>query len=284
VDGKINHFSPTLLIPMRLLPGRFAPPVTCLTWGGVSITLPIMADELEILRQKLASAERVAVLTGAGVSAESGVPTFRGENGLWRNQDVMDLVTPTGFARDPRRVWEFYNWRRSLINRVTFNPAHEALAELERRIPHFTLITQNVDGLHVRAGSRNILEIHGNLWKVRCTRCNRVSLDDSSDLGPLPKCRDCGGLLRPHVVWFGESLDEALLRRAIQASRECQVMLVVGTSAVVQPAASLSMEAKAGGAVLAEINIEKTPQSEFMDFVFTGKAGELLPKLIENWP
>ncbi|MFZ7111287.1 MAG: SIR2 family NAD-dependent protein deacylase [Desulfatiglandales bacterium] len=242
-----------------------------------------MKTTIQALQRKLFEADRVTVLTGAGISAESGVPTFRGEDGLWRNHDVMDLVTPDGFARDPKLVWEFYNWRRELINSITFNPAHLALAEMEKKVPHFTLITQNVDGLHLKAGSVNILEIHGNLWKVQCTRCHTVSLDFSSNMGPLPTCRECGGLLRPHVVWFGESLDYDLLQSAVTASRGCDVMLVIGTSAVVQPAASLALEAKAGGAVVAEINIEETPQSGAMDFTLHGKAGGIVPKLLEGW-
>jgi NAD-dependent deacetylase len=243
-----------------------------------------MEKEMELLRQWLRKAERVTALTGAGISAESGVPTFRGADGLWRNHNVMELATPDAFARDPELVWEFYNWRRNLISGLSYNPAHKALVDLEAKVPHFTLVTQNVDGLHIKAGSRNILEIHGNLWKVRCTKCHRITLDMSPNMGPLPKCRDCGGLLRPHVVWFGESLDYPLLHQAIQASRTCHVMLVIGTSAVVQPAASLASEAKEAGAAVAEINLEETPNSGMMDFVLLGKAGEIMPKLVADWP
>ena len=157
------------------------------------------------------------------------------------------------------------------------------MVDLESKTPHFTLITQNVDGLHLKAGSQNVLEIHGNLWKVRCTKCGKIALDDASDMGALPACKTCGGLLRPHVVWFGESLDYDLLQRAVDASRNCNVMLVIGTSAVVQPAASFSMEAKGSGAVVAEINLERTPQSEKVDFSILGKAGDIVPKLVENW-
>ena len=242
-----------------------------------------MEEQIKALRDALRKAERIAALTGAGISAESGVPTFRGADGLWRKYDVMELATPHAFARDPELVWEFYNWRRNLITGLTFNPGHKALVDLEARVPHFALITQNVDGLHLKAGSKNLLEIHGNLWKVRCTKCHTVTLDMSSNMGALPKCRECGGLLRPHVVWFGESLDFTLLNRAVEAARSCQVMLVIGTSAIVQPAASLAFEAKEAGAVVAEINLEKTPSSGGMDFVLLGKAGEILPKLLEHW-
>ena len=242
-----------------------------------------MDRDLQTVSQALREAERVAVLTGAGISAESGVPTFRGADGLWRNHDVTRLATPEAFSRDPKLVWEFYNWRRRLISGLTFNAAHKALVELEQRIPHFTLITQNVDGLHAKAGSLNLLEIHGSLWKVRCLRCHRIHLDESPDMGPLPHC-PCGGLLRPHVVWFGESLDSDLLLRAVEAARTSNVMLVIGTSAVVHPAASLALEAKHSGALVAEINLERTPHSGKLDFSFLGKAGEIVPRLLENWP
>jgi len=242
-----------------------------------------MEQQIKALRDALLRAKRVAALTGAGISAESGVPTFRGADGLWRNYNVMELATPTAFARDPELVWEFYNWRRNLISGLTVNRGHKALVDLEARLPHFTLITQNVDGLHLKAGSKSLLEIHGNLWKVRCTKCHTVTLDMSSNMGPLPKCRECGGLLRPHVIWFGESLDSALLNHAIEAARSCQVMLVIGTSAVVQPAASLAFEAKEAGAVVAEINLEETPNSGMMDIVLLGKSGEILPRVLEHW-
>jgi len=241
-----------------------------------------METSINSLKKALKNAERVAVLTGAGVSAESGVPTFRGADGLWKKHQATDLATPEAFARDPELVWEFYNWRRGLIGRKTCNPAHTALAELERRIPDFTLITQNVDGLHLLAGSRHLLELHGNIWRVRCTRCRKAALDRSPSMGHLPACDACGGLLRPDVVWFGESLDPEILHQAVEASKRCQVMLVIGTSSVVQPAASLAFSAKSGGAVLAEINLERTPNSDLMDIVLLGKAGEIVPRLIEG--
>jgi len=242
-----------------------------------------MENAINRLREALKNSERVAVLTGAGVSAESGVPTFRGADGLWKNYQATDLATPKAFARDPELVWEFYNWRRELISQKACNPAHAALAELEGLVPDFTLITQNVDGLHLLAGSRHLLEIHGNIWRVRCTRCGQTTMDRSPNMGRLPKCVACGGLLRPDVVWFGESLDPEILHQAVEAAERCQIMLVVGTSSVVQPAASLAYAAKAGGAALAEINIERTPNSELMDMVLIGKAGEILPGLVAAW-
>jgi len=196
---------------------------------------------------------------------------------------VTDVATPQAFARDPELVWEFYNWRRDLISKVTFNPGHKALVKLEKHINDFTLITQNVDGLHREAGSRRLLEIHGNLWEVKCTKCGQLTLDRSQDMGELPKCSECGGLLRPNVVWFGESLDPDIIQKAIEASRNCELILIVGTSGIVQPAASLAFQAKAGGAVVAEINIEQTPQSGQMDFVLTGLSGKILPLLVENF-
>jgi NAD-dependent deacetylase len=223
----------------------------------------------------------VCALTGAGVSAESGVPTFRGPGGLWQGRRPEELATPEAFAADPGLVWEFYHWRRNLVAGVQPNPAHRTLAELERRAPGFTLITQNVDGLHRLAGSRNLVEIHGCLWRLRCTGCGAEEENRSLELAPLPACPDCGGLLRPGVVWFGEMLDPHGLERSLEACRSADVMLVAGTSAVVQPAASFALVAKQAGAAVAEINLERTACSEPMDFVLTGKAGEVLPRLLE---
>jgi NAD-dependent deacetylase len=237
--------------------------------------------DIERIRQRLEKAEKVTVLTGAGISAESGVPTFRGQEGIWRQYRATDLATPQAFERDPRLVWEFYNWRRQLIAKVQPNPAHYALVTLEKQKPEFTLITQNVDGLHTRAGSKSVLEIHGCLWKVRCTRCYNLSVNEELRLPDLPTCERCGGLLRPHVVWFGESLDHQLLNAAIEAAQSCEVMLVVGTSAVVQPAASLALKAKASGAFVAEINLERTVHSHHLDATLIGPAGKLLPQLVQ---
>lgn len=243
-----------------------------------------MDSELGRIREALKAARNVAVLTGAGISAESGVPTFRGEGGLWRSYRSQDLATPEAFAAHPGLVWEFYNWRRSLIASVNVNPAHLALADLEKKVPRFTLISQNVDGLHLRAGSNNLLEIHGNIWKVRCTGCGRITVDFTPDLGTDPRCDQCGELLRPHVVWFGENLDYELLQSAFDASSTCDVMLVIGTSAVVQPSASFPVEAKSKGALLVEINVEPTPLSTLADITLLGKAGEIVPPLTAHWP
>ncbi|MCB2226596.1 MAG: NAD-dependent deacylase [Desulfarculaceae bacterium] len=230
----------------------------------------------------LRQAQRVAVLTGAGISAESGVPTFRGPGGLWENYRPEELATPQAFARDPELVWRWYHWRRGLIADCAPNPAHEALVALEKRGSDFTLITQNVDGLHRLAGSQRILELHGNLWWVRCTACGAL-YEDRSLTGPdPPACRECGAMLRPHVVWFGENLDPDILENAWRAAAGCEVMLVIGTSAVVQPAAGLASVAKQAGAFVIEINLEPTPNSAEVDLSLMGKAGEILPDIVRQ--
>ena len=233
-------------------------------------------------RDALWAARKVVVLTGAGVSAESGVPTFRGQGGLWRDREVTQLATPEGFAQDPGLVWEFYNWRRELLSRCQPNPAHLALAAWERIRPGLVLVTQNIDGLHAAAGSENIVELHGNLWRLRCTGCGEESMDYRSPVPYPPLCTHCAQMLRPAVVWFGEALDATILDRAMTASQECQAMVVVGTSAVVYPAASLAPLAKERGAVVIEVNLEATPYSSLTDFSLLGPAGVILPALVEG--
>ncbi len=220
----------------------------------------------------------MVVLTGAGVSAESGIPTFRGPEGLWRSFRPTDLATPEAFRRDPALVWEWYDWRRQRIAACQPNPAHRVLAEMESVLPDFTLITQNVDGLHQAAGSRNVLELHGNIWRVRCTACGWSGEDRRVPLPEIPPHCRCGGLLRPAVVWFGESLPSHILEAAWEAASRCQMMLVVGTSAVVQPAASLPIIAKRNGAYLIEVNPAETPITPLADEVLRGPAGEVLPR------
>jgi NAD-dependent deacetylase len=220
----------------------------------------------------------VTVLTGAGISAESGVPTFRGESGLWRRFQPQELATPEAFDRDPVLVWEWYDWRRGLIGSCVPNAAHETLAEMEAVLPGFTLITQNVDGLHQAAGSRKVLELHGNVWRVRCLSCDRVSENHQAPLPELPpRCSECGGLLRPDVVWFGESLPPEVLDKAWAAAARCRLMLVIGTSAVVHPAASLPLVALRNGAHLVEVNPAETPLSGHAHEVLRGRAAEMLP-------
>ena len=232
------------------------------------------------VKARLAGARAVTVLTGAGISADSGVPTFRGADGLWRNHRAKDLATPEAFARNPRLVWEWYNWRRELIATKIPNAAHHALVELEQRVERFWLITQNVDGLHPAAGSRNLSEIHGNIWKVRCTQCRQVQENRAVPIPMLPLCPACGGLLRPHIVWFGESLDPDDLDRSTAAVGACEMLLIIGTSGVVHPAASFAALARQAGAFVAEINLDPTTNSQVVDITIGGRAAEVVPALL----
>jgi NAD-dependent deacetylase len=239
-------------------------------------------NTIALLADYLAGAERVVVLTGAGISAESGVPTFRGANGLWRQYRAETLATPEAFERDPSLVWQWYDWRRGLVAAIAPNAGHRVLADWENTFESFSVITQNVDGLHRKAGSRNVLELHGNIWRTRCTRENTVRENLESPLRAIPPvCPECGALLRPHIVWFGESLDPEILDQAFRLSRSCQAMFVIGTSSVVQPAAALPYAAAGAGARIIEINPERTPLTPHADHFIQGKAGEILPLLDE---
>jgi NAD-dependent deacetylase len=230
----------------------------------------------------LKTATRVTVLTGAGVSQESGLRTFRdAQSGLWAQYRPEDLATPRAFARDPKLVWDWYSHRRQVARGAHPNAGHYALVEMEKRIPEFTLITQNVDGLHHTAGSRNILELHGNILNVRCSECGAFADDWNEDLDVVPRCTKCNGLLRPDVIWFEESLPREQLDAAVRATRACQVFFSIGTSGVVHPAAALALAAKAEGAVVVEVNAESTPLTPKADFSFHGKSGEILPKLVK---
>lgn len=222
----------------------------------------------------------VTVLTGAGVSAESGVPTFRGADGLWKNYRAEELATPQAFEADPTLVWEWYDWRRSVIAGKEPNPAHYAITELEDVFERFLLITQNVDGLHRRAGTRNLVELHGYIFGVRCVADGKIEENLEVPLRTIPPRCDCGAMLRPNIVWFGEALPERALSAALVASRACDLMLVVGTSAVVQPAASMPLVAKQSGAFVIEINPDPTPITPYVDLALQGKAGELVPEVV----
>ncbi|MCP9438454.1 MAG: NAD-dependent deacylase [Nitrospira sp.] len=242
----------------------------------------VFSSALNLLKQRLIDARSIVVLTGAGISADSGIPTFRGADGLWRTYRAEDLATPEAFERDPRLVWEWYNWRRELIAAKRPNSAHEALVELEKRHERFWLITQNVDGLHRDAGSRKLSEIHGNIWMVRCTQCGCVEENRSIPIAILPACVRCTGLLRPHIVWFGESLDPTDMARCDKVLQTCDILLIIGTSGVVYPAAGFAAVAKRAGAFIGEINPDETPQTALADVSLRGRAKEVVPLLLHG--
>lgn len=225
---------------------------------------------------------RIVAFTGAGISAESGIPTFRGKDGLWKKFKVEELATPEAFFRNPKLVWEWYDWRRQLIAKAEPNEAHKILVKMEEEFPDFFLITQNVDGLHQRAGSKKVVELHGNIWKVRCVDCGQESYDYRTPLPEIPpRCEKCGGLLRPGVVWFGEMLPLDALEEAYRLSREADIFIVIGTSGVVYPAAELPYVAKEHGAQVMEVNPEKTPISRIADIIYEEKASTGLKKVYE---
>ncbi|MFW2404551.1 MAG: SIR2 family NAD-dependent protein deacylase [Gammaproteobacteria bacterium] len=241
------------------------------------------SDPVQVVAERLAASAHTVILTGSGTSAESGVPTFRdAQAGLWAKYRPEDLATPEAFARNPKFVWEWYQWRRGIIADVQPNAGHHAIAELARRSVSLTLITQNVDGLHQRAGSDHVIEFHGNIMRSRCSvdHCGG-GVEPPDDTSPA-HCPDCGGLVRPDVVWFGEPIPPAALESALQAVADCDVMLVVGTSAQVQPAAGLAEVAKERGACLIEINPESTPLTAIADFVLAGPSGRILPALVDS--
>jgi len=265
------------------------------------------SSDLAEFRKLVAAAERVVVLTGAGVSAESGVPTFRGAGGFWRTYQAQDLATPGAFYRDPSLVWEFYHYRREVMLSKSPNPAHFAIAECAERLKaegrRLRVITQNIDELHTTAGTKDLLELHGSLFRVRCLDCDEVTENRDSPIckalegrgapdpdaqaaripeKDLPRCKNpsCGGLLRPHVVWFGERLDEEVLDAAEDELEECDLCLVVGTSSVVYPAAMFAPQVAARGVPVAEFNMEKTPATRKLGghgFFFLGPCGTTLP-------
>jgi NAD-dependent deacetylase len=244
-----------------------------------------MALDADIAEAKrlLGKARHVAILTGAGISAESGVPTFRDSDGLWEGHHIEDVATPTGFAKNPTLVWEFYNARRANIATVKPNPGHYALAQLQERVESLTIITQNVDGLHQKAGAKNILEVHGSLYRTRCTQCGEVKDRGTEPLGPSPRCPKCAGVLRPDIVWFHEALPPKIWQAAQAATEECDLFMVIGTSAVVYPAAGLIRLAreKDAPASILECNLRPTDASPLVTLGLYGPAGQILPKLLE---
>lgn len=239
-----------------------------------------MSEHIEAVANELRKARSIAVLTGSGVSAESGIPTFRDAlTGLWSKFRPEELATVAAFERDPKMVWEWYEWRRDKVRNAQPNPAHHALASLQDRYKQFTLITQNVDGLHQQAGSRDVIELHGNIMRSKCIAENIVR-DDFDAAGTPPRCPACGAHMRPDVVWFGESLPEDALRKSTKAAHDCEVFMSIGTSALVYPAAELPYIASAQGRLVIEINLEPTPLSISAHYSLFGKAGEILPQLI----
>ena len=245
-------------------------------------TIGTPATEIpESLVTTLRSAQKVAVLTGSGISAESGIPTFRdAQTGLWARYDPVELATPEAFECDPRLVWEWYAWRSELVGKAVPNPGHEALAELESCVPNFTLLTQNVDGLHRRAGSQNVTELHGNIMRSKCSVEDVLAEPREGDAGVPPSCPSCGAFLRPDVVWFGEALPAGAIEDAFDAARECDVFFTIGTSGLVQPAASLAFEALRYEAVVVEVNLDETPLTRHTQYALRSRAGELLPELV----
>ena len=243
-------------------------------------------SDMDEARAALEAAHRVAVLTGAGISAESGIPTFRqAQTGHWARFRPEDLASPEAYRQDPEMVWAWYAGRYREVLAAQPNPGHAALAELERRKPGgFLLATQNVDGLHLRAGSRELLELHGNLTHARCECCHDTHpLPAPDDFSPPPLCPVCGAAMRPNVVWFGEFLLEAVLFRAQQAFEKADVALIIGTSSLVQPAASLGLLTLENGGMVIEINPEKTPLSAFASLRLCQPASQALPELLEGW-
>lgn len=238
----------------------------------------------ERVQEQFAKAGRVLVLTGAGVSAESGVPTFRGggNTAVWKGMPFEVISSAGMLEHDLPAVWEWFNYRRKLLAALKPNPAHEAIARWQERFSELTLVTQNIDGLHQAAGSRHVIELHGNIWRARCFDCAaRHDVRDLSFDQGVPSCFDCGGHLRPDVVLFGEMLPAGAFERAAAAAQHCELCFVVGTSAVVYPAASIPEIARTAGAYVVEVNPETTALSELCDEVITGKAGEILPLLSE---
>ncbi|TVS12876.1 MAG: NAD-dependent deacylase [Wenzhouxiangella sp.] len=253
------------------------------------MTLSISVDEAldPGLTSFLKTARSVVVLTGAGVSAESGVPTFRdAQQGFWARHDPMQLATPDGFARDPGLVWDWYQWRRKLIAETSPNAGHRAIAELAGQLPGLVVITQNVDGFHQLAGSRHVLELHGNIQRSICSRTRRDIpaswLDAHPDRSPVPSPHHPQGLARPDVVWFGESLDEKLLGAAFAAAQACDLVIVAGTSGVVHPAASIPAVAVEHGARMIEVNPVQTELSRLADWRLVGPSATWLPRLVES--
>jgi NAD-dependent deacetylase len=243
-----------------------------------------MAPDYDKAVEGLVGARRVVVFTGAGMSKDSGIETFRGPGGIWERFSAADLATYDGFIRDPAKVWRWNEHRRQQVAALKPHEGYLALSEIEPLFPDVVVVTQNIDGLHARSGAKHVVELHGNIWKVRCdVEDNEPWIDERTEFPDVPlHCENCGGLLRPHIVWFGESLDRMDILKATEACSTCDAMLVVGTSAVVYPAAGFPMVAKDHGAFVIEVNIEPTPVTEYADVSLFGTAQEVLPELVQH--
>jgi len=230
------------------------------------------------LLRRIRTAKSASVLTGAGVSAESGIPTFRGAGGIWGKYDFTKLATPQGFKEDPRLVWEWYQLRQREIKKAKPNAAHITIVDMEDHFPRFSVLTQNIDGMHRRAGSRNVVELHGSIWRMRCAR-DGLTIQNDDPVTEIPPMCQCGSILRPDVVWFGEQLSPDVVDEASRVANESEVMFVVGTSAVVYPAAALPAITKNSGGLVIEVNLEPTDITSYADASLLGPAGEMLPAL-----
>lgn len=238
-----------------------------------------MEQPFEQVRSILELSRNITVLTGAGISAESGVPTYRDKDGLWNSYRAEDFSSVTAWAKSPATVWDWYQGRRAVMAAAEPNVAHKTLADLEARTRgQVVVLTQNVDGLHQRAGSKIVVELHGNVWNIRCTNCGEERCEPDLGMG-IPGCYSCHGMCRPAVTWFGESLNRTAWEHAVRATH-CDTFVVIGTSALVDPVAQLAPMAQKNHARIIEINTERTPISDIADFTLLGKAGEILPQLI----
>ncbi|MBN2228516.1 MAG: NAD-dependent deacylase [Candidatus Thorarchaeota archaeon] len=249
-----------------------------MTLSSIHLAVTRLVDSFSEATTAIKQSKYLIALTGAGISKESNVPTFRGKDGLWRNYDAMELATPDAFAKNPKLVWEWYTWRQHLISKCNPNPAHTVLASWERTGILKSLITQNVDGLHRRAGSRKVFEVHGNIWALKCTSCGHLGRLEEPAVG-IPTCPECNRNLRPDVVWFGEQLNQEIISVVYDQLQKADACIVIGTSALVQPAASFPILVKQNGGTIIEVNVESTPLTSMADLHLSGKAGEILPRL-----
>ncbi|XP_066597871.1 NAD-dependent protein deacylase sirtuin-5, mitochondrial-like [Prorops nasuta] len=266
-----------------------------------------MQNVMKSFREVLSNAKNVLIFTGSGVSAESGIPTFRGAGGFWRKYQAQDLATLRAFKENPSLVWEFYEHRRVIASQAQPNKAHEAIAEFQNHYctqgKKVTIVTQNIDNLHQRAGAKDVIELHGSLYKTRCIKCKDISVNENIPICPaleekglpdpnimisdipldqLPHCEkeNCNGLLRPHIVWFGENLDKHILSKTYEAMEECDACLIIGTSSIVYPAAMFAPQVAERGIPVAEFNIEETPATRRFQYHFQGPCTYTVPEAL----